>query len=251
MNRLEKVRYEMFLRVLNFGTGNSDLFPGSSPAGQSLAVVAKASAAIDAHATAKLAAGAEARKAKSRTRAALKEQMKVMSRTVRGLALGDEGLVKRLRIPTQRTDVALLNTAQFFIQEAEVMKDRLVQMGLPPTFVTTLRTLVETLETTSEQQRSGVAGRASAQEGLTVALDQGFQAIRTLDVIVVNLLQNDPMRLAAWKTARRLPGQSKASSTHATLDTPAPADAPASTTTEPAEGAGTVLISAETLRRAS
>jgi hypothetical protein len=241
----------MFLKVLNFGTANQDLFPESSPAGQSLAVVAKAAAAIDAHATAKLAAGAEARKAKSRTRAALKEQMKVMSRTVRGLALGDEGLVKRLRMPTRKSDVALVNAARFFIQDAEVMKDKLVRMGLSPTFITNLRTLVDTLETTSEQRRSGLAGRASAQEGLTVALDRGFQAIRTLDVIVANLLQNDPTRLAAWKAARRLPGQPKASSTRATLETPATADAQASATTEPTQGAGTVLIDAETLRRAS
>jgi hypothetical protein len=76
--------------VLNFGTANHDPFPESLPAGQSLAVVAKAAAAIDAHATAKLAAGTEVRKAKSRTRVALKEQTKVMSRMVRGLALGDK-----------------------------------------------------------------------------------------------------------------------------------------------------------------
>lgn len=249
MTRPEKVRYEMFLRVLNFGTANHDLFPESAPAGQSLAVVAKAAAAIDAHATAKLAAGAQARKAKSRTRAALKEQMKVMSRTVRGLALEDEGLVKRLRLPTQRTDVALVSAARFFIQEAEAMSDKLVRMGLSPTFVTTLRTLVDALETTSEQRRSGLAGRASAQRGLMVALDQGFQAIRTLDVIVANLLQDDPTRLAAWKAARHLPGQ-KASSTRATLETPATADVPPATTA-PTQGAGTALIDAATLRRAS
>jgi hypothetical protein len=216
----------MFLRVRNFGTAHPDLFPESSPAGESLAVVARAAAAIETHMTAKLAADAEVRKVKSRTRAALRTQMKAVARTVRGLALQEESLVKRLRMPSKRTDVALASAARFFIQEAEVMQEKLVRMGLPPTVVIDLRTLVDGLEATSEQRRAGQASRASAQQGLSTALNQGTRAVRILDVIVVNVLRDDPMRLAAWNIARRLERSSRASSNSAKAETAGVAELP-------------------------
>jgi hypothetical protein len=56
MLKTERIRYEMFLRVRDFGTTYRDLFPESSAGGQAFAQVAQAISEIDWHAQAKLGA---------------------------------------------------------------------------------------------------------------------------------------------------------------------------------------------------
>ena len=159
MNRYETVRYEMFLRVRNYGVAQRDRFPEASPAGQAFATVSQAVADIEAQTTARLTAAADARKAKSRTQMDLRAKMKAIARTARGLALTDEAWVKRLQMPTRRTDKALLDSARFFLQEAEPHTERLALMGLPATVLADVRALVDALETTKDQRRTGAQRR--------------------------------------------------------------------------------------------
>ena len=75
----------------------------------------------------------------------------------------------------------------------------LVASGMPM-----LRTL-ETLEqqTKDEQIQAATASlRADVEAGST--LEQGMDTIRELDVVVANALRLDPIRLGAWRAARRI-----------------------------------------------
>lgn len=204
MTKFEKVRYEMFLKVNTFGQANPDLFPESSAAADALAAVKKAIARIASLATGKLAARAESRKETTRARADVREQMKAMSRTVRSLALDNDSLASRFRMPKSHSDVSLSTTARWFLLESDIMATDLQRLGLSPTFSADLRAKVDALDKLVDDRRRGRAAAAGAQAAISAAVEEGFRAVRVLDSAVVNVLEHDEARLAAWRSARHL-----------------------------------------------
>jgi len=204
MVKQQQLRYAMYRRVSNFGVTNREFFPESSLGGQAFATVAGAVTEIDQHTTTRLAGAVESRRAAAHTRATLRARLKAMARAVRELAVTDQELVKRLALPTKRTDAALLQAARHFIVEGETMKDELVRLGLPPTFVTEIRDLETSLQATLDKRIKGQETRKAGATGVVEAFDRGFRAVHTLEVIVANTLRDDEIRLATWAAARRV-----------------------------------------------
>ena len=216
MTRYEQARFDMLLRVRDFGTAHRGRFPESSTAGKAFAAVSAAVTTLEAHATARVLAAEEGKKAK---RAAF-------------------------RLPKQRSDQAWLTSARAFIREGEAVKARFVTFGMPDTFVTNLQELTGSFEQAIRGWRVGKSGLA-ALAGIKTALGQGLDAARTLDVVLANSLDDDPVLLAAWARARRVeakPRTTRVSAKSAATSTgdapppaaPAPAPAEAATTPEPA-----------------
>jgi hypothetical protein len=76
MSRYDTLRYEMFLRVSEFGISHRQQFPESSPAGQAFAAVAAAAAAkFDTHASARRLAGEDSRKVKANVSRAIHRRL--------------------------------------------------------------------------------------------------------------------------------------------------------------------------------
>lgn len=220
MRKEERVRLEMFKRVRNFGAANLELFPEGTAGGEAFAIVGQAVEAIEAHTVAKLSASSEVRKATARTRSAVREQMKAIALTARGLALVEDGIDKNFHMPTRHSDNALVGAAGKFLDEAKAQKAKFVRLGLPATFLDDLRTHVAALEKALEHRRAGRRGRKLAQGDVTTAFDRGTLAIRTLDVVVVNAVRGDLGRFESWKTMRRLDGMSKSSSRRVKVPAP-------------------------------
>jgi hypothetical protein len=109
--------------------------------------------------------------------------------------------------------------------------------------VADLQTLVTRFEEADRTWRAGQAARTAAQDGINQAMRAGLEAIRTLDVIVPNTADGDPVLGASWRRARRLGRKAKASATKAA----APAESPE---TPPAE-APPAAPAADDLRKAS
>ena len=70
MPKHQRFKYEMFVRVRDYGITHTELFPESSTGGQTFAKVTATVAAIDEHLKNRVLATAEARKVKAATRAA-------------------------------------------------------------------------------------------------------------------------------------------------------------------------------------
>ena len=247
MRKAQRYRYEMFVRVRDFGKTNSDVFPESSTGGQAFAEVSAAVAAMERHLTDRDLARVEARRVKATTRAAVESYMQTLARTARR-ATRDESVPSPFVLPAQKTMEALLSKARLFIEEAKPREAKFVALGLPATFISDFTTLVDTLQSALESKHSGRALKKKAETGIDHAIDQGFDAIRTLDVVVLNALRDDPVRLGHWRGARRLEGGRSSSPKPVTV-------APASSTplvpaaSEPAMGVPVPV--GETLRRAS
>ena len=204
MRRTERVRYEMLLRVRGFGIANRDRFPESSTGGQAFATVAQAIVQIDAHTTTKPLTAKDGREAMAIARAAIRDRMRIVARTGRGLRRAPGAAGHKLLMPQRVSDVALLAAARGFLSEAEAHKDQLVRLGLPATCLPELLQAVNDLEVALGERRAGRAGVAGAQAGIAAALTLGVTAVHTLDIVVPNTLEQDPVLFAEWQRHRRV-----------------------------------------------
>src|SRR5437870_3746571 len=117
MNVLDIRRYEMLVRVRQFGAAHPDAFPATSLGGQMFAAVGLAVDALDQQGASQvpgLGAAKEATASKAAARAALHETLDAVSHTARALALDTPGLDDKFRLPRSRNDQRLLNAARAF-----------------------------------------------------------------------------------------------------------------------------------------
>lgn len=210
MTRDQRFRYEMFVRVRDFGAARTALFPESSRSGQTFARVAAAVAAIEEHRKNHVVATAEARRVKAATRAAVFDYMKTIALAARRVTRPDVR-ESPFRVPRRRNLERELATARAFIEEAEKRRGEFVGFGLPPTFIGDFRVLVDNLQQAVNVRLSSKTVRREASTGTRTTLVRGFDAIRDLDVLVAMATREDPTTFAAWSAARRIEGQGSSS----------------------------------------
>jgi hypothetical protein len=205
MNRQQRYRYEMLGRIRDFGAAHKELFPDTSMGGQSFAAVAAALTTLDQHLSERVVARAEARRVKASTRAGVLDYIKAIARTSRRVTKDETGATPFI-IPAGRSAPAVISTARAFIAEAEKRQAEFVKRDLPATFLADFRALVGELEKAVATQLNSQTDRRQAQAGIKDALADATDAVRELDVVVPNALRLDPVRLAAYRGARRIAG---------------------------------------------
>lgn len=203
MTRVERVRYEMLLRIRDFGSAYRGRFPESSRAGQTFDTVTMAVADAGTHAMAKAAAAGRGRRKRIVTRAAILAEMLVIARTAREIRPSTPATLG-LRMPGRRSDAAVLTRARGFVRDTEALLDEFVSLGLSAAWFAEFRRAVDAFGEAVAERRAGRVGAAGAQAGLSAAIAAGMAAARTLDVIVANALERDPVAFAAWRRARRV-----------------------------------------------
>lgn len=234
MNRKQRYRYEMLVRVRDFGAAHFELFPESTKGGRLFGQVKAAAAAIEDHLTRRDLARVEARSVKGATRKAVTSYMAALARTARRVTAGEPGL-SPFRLTGSQTAAAVLAKARLFIDEARSRETAFVEFGLPPTFISDFTALVNQLDNAVVVRLNGRGWRLRAQTGIENALRAGAEAISNLDVLVTNALRDDPVREGHWRGARRIEGQGAAARVVNT-SVPAPAIAsPEVATADPPE----------------
>lgn len=242
MNRSQRVRYEMLLRVRDFGATYADRFPESSGAARAFAEVARLTAMIQEMDAKRIVAVREGQRARVDQRKLMLNRMKAIVRTSRAIRSAT-GSRLRLAMPNRRSDTTMVLAARAFLHETEPYQDQLEGFGLPAAYLTELRSTADVFEAALKARRAGRSGVAFARAAITAALGEGADLARTLDVIVHNLIGHDPAAMAAWTRDRRLVTWR--------------GDAPATVATEPASAGGPAPVAVpapptvEPLRRAS
>jgi hypothetical protein len=225
MRKEQRYRHEMFVRVRDFGVANAARFPESTSGGQMFAQVAAAVDAIEAHLTRRVMARTEASRVKATTREAVTRYMHALAATGRRVAKSEKG-VNPFRMPARKSAASILAAARVFIEEAERRQAQFVQFGLPEGFIGEFRTHVDDLERAINAQLNSRSARRRAQAGIENTLADGLDVIRNLDVIVANVMRDDPTSLAGWDGARRIDGLNRG--------VPRPEKPPVETDDEPA-----------------
>lgn len=233
MTRRQWFRYEMFVRVRDFGVANVVAFPEGSSGGQAFARVAAALTAIDEHQADHLRVQAEARRVKAATRDRVFACMKTIAAAARRLTR-KEPAESPFVLPRKRRLGAELAAANAFLEAAVPRRLEFERYGLPPTFMDDFRTSVQHLQQAVDVRLTSRTVRRRAQSGMAEAMAEGMDAARDLDVIVAATTRtSDPVTFAAWGAARRIEGLA---SRRAKQPVPAlsAADAPSSKPAAPA-----------------
>ena len=256
MQKDQRFRYEMFVRVRDYGTAQKELFPESSTGGQTFAQVTAAVAAIDGHLTDRVVATAEAQRVKAATRAAVFDYMKNVAQTARRVTRSKPG-PNRFRMPRRKSLNAEISAARAFIREAEPLRDEFVRFGLPPTFISDFQGLVDAFQQAVDVRLNSKTLRRQAQAGIVTVLAQSLDVIRDLDAVVANATRHDPIRFAAYQSARRIEGLGSSSTTAVKPPVVPPVAVPPDSANPPAPPAATTTALAllpapeEVLGRAS
>jgi hypothetical protein len=218
MNREQRYKYEMFVRVRDFGIANREVFPEASVGGGMFGQVTAAVAEVDEHLERRILGRVEGRRIKPRTRAKVFDYMKAIAKAGQRVTR-EEDVVNPFRMPPRRTLKAVISTARVFIKEAAPRRDAFVRLGLPSTFISDFTALVDELQSAVDTRLSSKTARGEAQAGIAASLAKGLEVIRDLEVVVEMATRDDPALAAAWHTARHIEGQNTSSRVKA----PAPA----------------------------
>lgn len=221
MTHTQTRRYEMLVRVRDFGEQHRDLFPQDTVAGQALASLDTAVAQLSTHAVSKMKTTGDGVTARRSARAELRRRLTAMARSARAIARTQPGFDERFRLPDQPTDQTILTAGRMFLDESQgAAKATFLEYGMWPDFGTTLSAVVEAFATSLRSVEAGRDGRTEARAAIEAALETGFEAVRQLDVIVANRLQDDPVTLAVWERDRKIETRLRRGRRVAKSDTP-------------------------------
>ncbi len=198
MTRQQRFKYEMFVRVRDFGAAHAALFPEATKGGQAFARVLAAVAALDEQQKNHVLGQAEARRIKAATRDAVFDYMKTIAAAARRITR-PEPAESPFVMPRKRRSGAELATARAFMEAAASRQAEFEEFGLPATFISDFKALVDRLQQAADVRLSSKTVRRKAQAGIATALADGLDAARDLDVIVaIATRQQDPTTFAAW-----------------------------------------------------
>ena len=158
MTTTETRRYEMLLRVREFGARHRDRFPAGSPALDAFDHVAAVVAQLGEQAVSKMSAAGGGKTARAMARRALTERLDAISRCARVIAETTPGFDDSFRLPNPRTEQSILTTGRVFLREAEHSVSRFAELGMPSTLVASLKVLVDEFD---QAIRTAHAGRQS------------------------------------------------------------------------------------------
>jgi hypothetical protein len=204
MTNSESRRYEMLVRVSEFGEAYRDRFPAGSLGRESFDSVARAITDLGEQSASTVRVAGGGKGAKTSARKALVEQLDAINRCVQVIAEDTPGFRDPFQLPQHRSAQKLLAAGRAFVREAAPARSRFTALGMPEDFVETLSRAVDGFEQALRSVEAGRDGHTAARAGIEAAFASGLAAVRKLDVIVPNLLRNDPKAMAVWERDRQV-----------------------------------------------
>jgi hypothetical protein len=220
----------MLVRVRDFGHTHADLFPESSFAGQMFATVGKTVKQLSEDAVSKMSTKRGGVSTRTRARHELIDRLDTISRIARAIGTGTEGLEDKFELPNRPSDQALLTVGRMFVRDAEAFTSQFIAHDMPQTFLADLAELVERFDRANREREAERDGHIAARASIETALASGIAAVKTLDILVVNRLRDDPVLMVVWKRDRKIsyPWRAKGGAAP-----PAPAPETPTTTPQP------------------
>jgi len=234
MKTIEMRRYEMLVRVRDFGRTYGNRFPESTYAGTLFAAVDAAVEQLGEHTVSRLCAARDASAVREHAREALHDRLDAMSRTAQAFGAGTPAVQEKFQLPDADDDQTLLAAGRLFGRDAKEFQKEFVGHGLPATVLADLEALVSRFAEAIAECDAGRDEHTAARAGIESAIASGLDAVRKLDVLVTNVLRDDPMAMAVWQRDRRVQWpRKKGAAPDPAMPSPVPPTAPVVTADTP------------------
>ena len=201
MTSLNKRVYEMLVRIRVFAQSFPHLFAKGSPAGQLLDEIESAIQKFSVHKTSQASSKGDAKvstAARALARATLRSQLDAISRTARGLKLGQFWLSR------DKSDRSLVEMGHMFASRAEPLKQMFIDSHMAADFIEQLNAAVQKLEKTITDQVFRENTRKAATSAIDETRNDALSALERLDPLLENLLRDDRPALTVWQSARHV-----------------------------------------------
>lgn len=207
MDSSETRRYEMFVRVRQFGADNAADFPRGSVGAAQFAVIADEIAKIEA-ASAGQAAGSGGAKqdfaTKETARENLREAVYEIVRTARSMKYQFDGIDAKFRMPPSLSDQKLLATARAFYEESLDYDADFLSYGLPDAFRADLQSDIDAFDASMNPTGTSIDRQVAATAEIGEAVRRAMTARRILEGVVQNRYRSNVGKLAAWTSASHI-----------------------------------------------
>lgn len=202
MNDDNRRRYEMQVRVTQFGVDNGGDFSGIATTKFSdLATLVNDVESTSAAQQAGFGEAAQQFEVKDTARENLRDEMSDISRTAKSMEYAIDGISNKFRFQRNMSDASMLAKARAFETEANPYKADFEAYGLSPDFIADLTAAADAFEASFSSTASATAEHVAATADEAAKVREGMVIVRILDGIVKNKYANDPGKLAAWISA--------------------------------------------------
>jgi hypothetical protein len=200
----DRVRYECFIRMRQFGLDSAADFPAASVGGVQFAEIASVIDLVE-QLTAKFAASfGDARfsfLSKATARENVRERVAEISAISRSMAYEFSGIELKFRIQRNLSDANLLALANAFHQESEAYEEDFKRYGLDGNFRADLRAAITAFENSFGAPVTATDEQVAATAEIGEAIRRGMIARRILDGVVKQKYKNNVGKLRAWTSA--------------------------------------------------
>lgn len=202
MNDRDRRRYEMLVRVKQFGIDNSGDFTGIATTKFSeIGTIVDDTETKAAAQQSGFAEAAQQFEVKDTARENLRDEMSDISRTAKSMEYEFDGISNKFRFQRNLNDADLLAKGRAFVIEAGPYDANFQDYGLANTFIADLTAACDAFEGTFATSASAQAEHVAATAETAAKIREGMIAKRILDGIVKNVYDTKPGKLAAWVSA--------------------------------------------------
>lgn len=202
MDDLERNYYNAFVGVRDFGAENTTDFKAGSAGANNFAAVGAAALEMEqSGAVQSSGANGQTTMQKGVALAELREDLRMIRRTARALAVDDSAVGELFRMSSGGNEQNLLAAARSFLTGATPLKDRFVEYDLPADFIEDLQADITAFEQSVTEKSSASGEKVSATASIGDAVKNGLESLRRLRAIVPNTYRDNPVKLAAWTSA--------------------------------------------------
>jgi hypothetical protein len=201
MDKRQRRKFEMFLRLRDFYNARAADFPADSVGGQLFTALLSIVEQLVQLGTDKFSIVSDVAQAidiKGDAKDLLYSLLQDMRDMAAAMAFEINGLESKFRIPRNRSVQNLILAGRAFAADAGEYKDAFISYGLAPDFIRQLTTATEALAAAASSSDEGTQERVGANAALVTLFKDAMLKVNRLDPIVRIKYRNDAANLAAW-----------------------------------------------------
>ena len=203
MTKQQRVRYDMFIRVIQFLQDNAAALTSAVIAAQ-LAILIAAVDRLQELLGEQEAGFGDARfefNDKGTARENLRALLALIAETAHSMVYQFPGVDLKFRMPRNHGDAELLGKARSFLTEATPLETNFTLYGMESKFLTDLETLIDNFEQSLEPPGTAIDAHVEATTETGEEIRKAMIAVRTINAPVKNAFRSDAGKLAAWLSA--------------------------------------------------